>query len=290
MYRLLIAINCILFSALAHAEENHNALTIITYNIRTDWQQDGPNNWQFRRDNMVSLIKDHTPHIIGLQEVRPHQMIEIKEQLGDHYISYGVGREDGQQKGESAPLFFLQSRFKMIKAQTLWCSPSPNKPSKGWDSAYNRTLTIVHLHDKQADRSLYAINTHFDHVGIEARRACAAMLLRQLQSQQLDLAVVMGDFNFDRGSPPYKILNGAKIKSGIKLLDSRHQAQQREGPDYSFNGFNAKFKANSPIDFIFTTSTLSVLTHLTDDRRIDGRYPSDHFPILIKTKYKSQAN
>ena len=49
--------------------------------------------------------------IIGMQEVLVNQLNYLKSNLKD-YDFVGVGREDGKEKGEYAPIFYRKDRFR----------------------------------------------------------------------------------------------------------------------------------------------------------------------------------
>ena len=74
-------------------------LEVMSYNIRYDNPSDGPNRWPHRKENVVALIRDVNPAVLGTQEVLHHQGEYLKGSLSD-YGSVGVGRDAGKKKGE----------------------------------------------------------------------------------------------------------------------------------------------------------------------------------------------
>ena len=57
------------------------ALRVMTYNIRLGTTADGPDQWQYRKANVVQLIKDRTPDLFGVQEALARQMTDLQTAL-----------------------------------------------------------------------------------------------------------------------------------------------------------------------------------------------------------------
>ena len=53
----------------------------MSYNIRLDVESDGVNQWDNRKEGLVSLIKDEKPDVLGIQEGLPHQIKYLSNQL-----------------------------------------------------------------------------------------------------------------------------------------------------------------------------------------------------------------
>lgn len=84
------------------------------------------------------------------------------------------------------------------------------------------------------------------------------------------------NFNSRPEDEPVQILRG-------KWKDSREISEITPyGPEATFNGFNWNVIPDSRIDYIFIKGNVQVLKYrvLTDSK--DKRYPSDHFPVMIR--------
>jgi endonuclease/exonuclease/phosphatase family metal-dependent hydrolase len=255
--------------------------TVVTYNIRYDNPDDGPNVWTNRRDAMVKYLRETKADLIGMQEVLPQQRNYLAERLTD-YAVYSVGRDDGV-KGEATPIFYRKERYELLDKGTFWLSETPDKVgSKGWDAGLPRVVSWVKLRDKLADKPLLAVNTHFDNRGVQARLESAKLLARK--TDQLDgdgasvLPVVLtGDFNCTARQEPYKVLVAKSDENG-KLIDAQFISQRpHAGGESTSNGFK-EIRPGAKIDFIFVRS-LAVLSHKIDDPRVEGRFVSDHQPV-----------
>ena len=118
---------------------------------------------------MVRYLREKNADIIGLQEVEPLQRAYLAEQLTE-FAWYGVGRNVAHDEGEGTPIFYRRDRFDLLDRGTFWLSTTPDiAGSKGWDAALPRVASWVRLRDRRSGRELLAVNTHFDHMGPEAR-------------------------------------------------------------------------------------------------------------------------
>lgn len=262
-------------------------VNVMTWNIRFNNPRDGVNAWPNRKDWLAEIIVSNKIDIAGFQEVLVDQYDDLKQRLTE-MDAYGVGRDDGQAAGEFAPIFFRRDRFELQAKSTLWLSPTPEVVgSKGWDAALPRIASWVKLRDRQSKRSLVVINTHFDHRGAEARTESAQMLAKLVREKFADLPVILtGDLNTRPNTAPYLALVGEVRSNPPLLFDSYvHSAAKPEGPHSTWNGFKA-IVPDQRIDFIFTTQSIKALrVRILDDQR-DGRFPSDHLPVITTVEYK----
>ena len=271
----LIAAVLLVSAPAAATAHDPAAFRVMSYNIRYDGASDNP-LWSERRGPMADQIAFLDPDLLGLQEALPHQVDFLAGQLPG-YDHYGLGRDDGL-VGESATLFWRRDRYERLSAETLWCSPTPTVPSKGWDAAYPRTVTRVLLRDRRDGRLLDVRNTHFDHVGVVAREQCAALIVA-MQPVEVDGGradvVLMGDFNTGPGTAPYERI----VASG--LCDARAASPIDFGPAGTFNGFDiAEDNEGVAIDHIFVGPGFHVERFAVPTDSFGGRVISDHFPVV----------
>ena len=88
-------------------------LTIGTYNVRYDNAQDVGNLWVDRAPVVAELIRFHDFDIFGTQEAFKSQLDDINRAL-PQYARYGLGRDDGIDKGEHSAIFYKKDRFKVL--------------------------------------------------------------------------------------------------------------------------------------------------------------------------------
>lgn len=264
-------------------------LRVMTYNIRLDTPADGLNSWAHRRDNLTSQIYWLKPDIFGLQEVVINQKRDIAEAFRFDFALVGAGRDDGKDAGESSPIGYNIHRFKLLKSGTFWLSTTPDTPSKGWDAAYPRVATWVRLREKKGGKVILAVNTHWDHVGMEARKQSALQLKQWLTDNRKpeDHVVVLGDFNAEPDSEPLTILTDQK--SPVSLRSAALNATFLPfGPRGTFNDFKLQPEAAKAIDHILVGGQkggeIWISRYAVIAQNVDGRMISDHYPVLADLK------
>jgi endonuclease/exonuclease/phosphatase family metal-dependent hydrolase len=287
MYKKFLGIAVSLFVAAAVREvrSDDTDLVVMTYNIRLNTASDGVDAWPNRASTVAETLQQ--ADVFGLQEVLPDQITDLEKLLPD-YDWFGAGRDDGQSKGEAVPVFYNRSRLEKIDGGHFWLSKTPDKPgSKDWDAAITRMVTWVVLKDRQHSKSFLMMNTHFDHMGQEARLQSAKMLDQKAAEMHPELSVVLtGDFNCDPSSQPYIELTQADARTGFEDSLANYEAN-RAGPAGTWNAFTKIDERR--IDFIFTarkasTSEASIL----DPKTKEGRFASDHLPVVAKLKFIEQ--
>ncbi|MGO1597643.1 MAG: endonuclease/exonuclease/phosphatase family protein [Sphingobacterium sp.] len=274
MKNILVTLSLLFSIALASAQQ----MTVATFNIRMKTDGDTGNLWEDRKAAVTGLIKFHEFEIFGVQEAFKEQLTDMTSQL-PHYKHVGVGRDDGADKGEHSAIFYDTRRFDVSENGTFWLSPTDiESPNKGWDAALPRICTWGIFTDKQSGKKFIFMNTHFDHVGTEARRESAKLILQKAKEFAKDLPLVLtGDFNVDEQNDAYFTL----AKSGV-VKDAYDLAEIIYEPNSTFNSWGKSIKPKGRIDHIFLTEPFQVRKYgiLTDTYL--GKFPSDHFPVVAE--------
>ena len=144
-------------------------VTAMTFNIRYDNPNDGVDAWENRKDWVSEVIAESGAEFVGLQEAMLHQVSHL-DSAGSTYDWIGVGRDDGENKGEFSPILFDTSKWKVLEWSTRWLSPTPDSIGvAGWDAALPRIATVANFKHLRTGFELRVINTHFDHRGQKAR-------------------------------------------------------------------------------------------------------------------------
>ncbi|MCX6149668.1 MAG: endonuclease/exonuclease/phosphatase family protein [Ignavibacteriales bacterium] len=259
-------------------------IRVMTFNIRLDSPDDGENIWKNRKANLTSMIEFYKADLVGLQEAQKHQIDFIMKSLPG-YGWFGVGRDDGKEKGEFTAILFRKDRFDTLETSTFWCSNTPEHPGLGWDAAYQRITTLGKFKDKLTDKAFYLFNTHLDNEGTIARFESAKLIKKKMQILCSNYPIILtGDFNSTPDSEPYQIIvSTSDIDTSLKLVDSHSVTKGKPfGPSGTFTGFDLNAKPKEPIDFIFVRKGITVLSHGTLSDSFDGYLPSDHYPVLAE--------
>ena len=304
-----------LSSMAAAADEESNGadagstLQVMTFNIRFANPKDGEHIWENRKEMVASMVRFHGADLVGMQEVLKSQIDDLETMLPE-YKWLGVGRDDGKDRGEFVPIFYRADRLELLEQSAFWLSETPEVPgSKSWDAAITRVTTVAKFKDKRTGREFHHFNTHFDHIGKEARRESARLLVNKVgELAASEDVVVTGDFNCLEEHSPYKILvgdagagdsgSGAGIEGGeddspkgtSALLDARYRSlQPHHGPATTWNGFKEPVPGMT-IDYIFTTANFKIHRHGTLTDRWDNKFPSDHYPVLVEMEFTDKGD
>ncbi|KAE8454346.1 hypothetical protein EG329_005271 [Mollisiaceae sp. DMI_Dod_QoI] len=264
---------------------------MITHNIRyaTNSPFKGEERWPIRCPRLCSELVFNSvlpTSFICLQEVLHSQLKDVLASLNEssslsQWAYIGVGRDDGKQAGEYSPIIYRSSIWHLNWSETKFLSPTPDVPSKGWDAACIRLVTIGNFTHVKTGHKILVLNTHLDHEGSHSRRESAKMILRGIQTfTEIDNAsavLLAGDFNSPPDDGAYKIMTSADSimeDTGVKV-----PKEKRHGNEMTFTSFGYADNTRSRIDFIFsrkgdkvTYRTYAVLANCYDD----GVYLSDH--------------
>ena len=270
-----IITSLLFISTIAFSQQKGKPINIITYNIRLNVASDGVNAWPNRKDNVKALVKFHDADILCVQEALPEQFDALLE--GSNFDVVGVGREDGKRKGEFSAVYFDKNRFTKKDGGTFWLSQTPDVPSRGWDAALNRVCSWVRLFDKLNKKEFLVFNTHYDHIGVQARIESAKLLKKKIQQIAPTLPVVFtGDLNV---TPETEAIS--TIKSF--LTDAKAiSIEPAYGPSGTFNAFDFNSDLKDRIDYIFVNKGFKVQKFAVLSDSKEKRYPSDHLPVFAR--------
>jgi endonuclease/exonuclease/phosphatase family metal-dependent hydrolase len=264
------------------AEPAAPPLRVMSFNLRYDTPNDSANAWPNRKDWVAGLIRFHGADVVGVQEALAHMLTDLDARLPG-FARVGVGRADGRTRGEFSAIFYRTDRLALLDSGTFWLSPTPEVAgSKGWDAAIERVATWARFRDRLTGCSHLQLNTHFDHIGEQARQESARLIRRRLAQLANGLPIVMtGDLNSTPTSGAYRILTrdtvaGATPPLADAMLTSR---SGHYGPTSSWTAFRA-IEPGRRIDYVLVSAPVTVSSHGILPDSWNGRFPSDHLPVL----------
>jgi endonuclease/exonuclease/phosphatase family metal-dependent hydrolase len=276
--RLRAALVLLLLGCATAGWRSAEPLGVMTFNIRLNLASDGVNAWPNRKEAVARIIRDHRADLVGLQEALPEQLADL-DRLLPQFGRFGVGRASNR-TGEHSAILYRKDRFEVVEHDTFWLSETPEiAGTKGWDAAYERIVTWGKLRDRQTGQTFLHFNTHLDHVGVMARREGTRLLLSNIDRIAADAPTILtGDFNATPESEPYRLV----IEHGLR--DALIASADRRGPDSTWNAFKA-IEPGRRIDFIFVRGA-EVLEHEIVAETVEGRFPSDHLPVMARIRVR----
>ena len=266
-----------------YSKSDAGVVDVMTFNIRNGKAKDGANGWKYRQQMVVDVIEEYRADVMGLQEAFDFQT-EYLAQAMPQYGVYYVGRDDGVKAGESCAIFYRRDRYELADSGTFWFSDTPSKPSTHWGNWYLRICSWVRLVDRAEGKGIYVYNLHLDHRSQNSREKSAQLLAKKISRRKArDPYIVMGDFNMAMDNPGMKYL----VKDGVDTPYPRlTSAWMRMHPEDNLKTGHA-FKGGTSgkaIDHILVEEKTIVLKANIDQRPIDGKYPSDHYPVTATVK------
>jgi endonuclease/exonuclease/phosphatase family metal-dependent hydrolase len=254
----------------------------MSFNLRYDNPNDSANAWPNRKDWVASLIRFHDADVVGVQEALAHMLTDLDARLPG-FARVGVGRTDGRAKGEFSAILYRTDRLALLDSGTFWLSPTPDVVgSKGWDAALERVATWARFRDRATGCTHLHLNTHFDHMGERARQESARLIRQRLSALGAGMPVVMtGDLNAVPTSVAYRVLTRDTIAGAIAPLTDGFLSSRagHYGPSSTWTAFRA-IEPDRRNDYVLVSGPVTVMTHGAVTDTWNGRFPSDHLPVL----------
>ncbi|HEY6643733.1 MAG TPA: endonuclease/exonuclease/phosphatase family protein [Povalibacter sp.] len=246
----------------------------MTFNIRLPLTSDGANRWDARRELVVQMLRTENPDVIGTQELFKRQGDELVALL-PQYIWFGAGRGGGDDD-EHMGVFYRKDRLRVLDSGNFWLSDTPEiAGSRSWGNLYPRLVTWARF-ERIADGATFtAYNTHLPYRDEdEAARVRGADLIgARLEKLPTDENVILtGDFNTTPDSPVHATLTA-------RFADAWIASPERSGPEGTFHDFTGR--PDRRIDWILFRGPTLLRTR-TVTTHVEGRYPSDHFPVVAE--------
>ena len=222
-------------------EGNSRPLSLMSYNIKFASPVFEP-SWDVRKEWQVQMIKKYDPDIIGTQEGLKKQVDFLQNELTD-YVVIGEGRKGGDDD-EHMAIFFKRDKFRLREMGSFQLSNTPEIIGSG-PEVNPRMVTWARLAfinppageeenpypqdyrgHWESTKEFYVFNTHFFNGGKDTLARLNAAKLIMDRVNQLERfgeweterpVFLMGDFNCQPGSPPYRILVGSDDNSRAKF-------------------------------------------------------------------------
>ncbi|HTQ09054.1 MAG TPA: endonuclease/exonuclease/phosphatase family protein [Fimbriimonadaceae bacterium] len=261
-------------------------LRAMSFNVRYGNAEDGEYAWPRRREAAIDVVRRYSPDVAGLQEALDYQVDEFAAAMPG-FSCVGAGRDDGLRQGEFAAILFRAGRLDLIDSGTFWFSQEPLTPGSRHPECYHpRICTWATLADRESGVRFRVCNLHLDNESEDARFLGVDMVLSVASGEAdfLPLArvptLVLGDFNVGEDHPCIESLHSRGFSDSYRL------AHPDDGIAGTYHGFGT-VEAVEKIDFIFTDRSWSVSNAGIIREKIDGHWPSDHYPVTAEVSVVS---
>lgn len=258
-------------------------MKIMSFNLRSDCIFDINNRWVNRKDIVTEIMFKYNCDIIGVQELTNKMHKDIIAFAKNFNI---VGKARSKKLFAERNDLIIPKNHIIEDHKTIWLSETPNKVgSQPWFALYPRICTTAKIKLEDGTR-LRIYNTHLDCLLPQARdygiKKLSKFVENNYKEDNLPI-IIMGDFN---ATPNSKII---KNFSNGKYLSKRFFAVQEKNTELYNKPTRAGFKGKDKgfhIDYIFVSEELEIIDVdiITDNK--DGKYPSDHFPLIANIALK----
>lgn len=268
--------------------EGTSAIKIASFNLKRATVLPGAHSWKNRRDMVTRLLRDSGAAIIGVQELLPSMKQDIRRQLGDYSI-FGLGRTRHLDNEHSA-ILLRNSGLTPLDSQTFWLSKHPEKcGSRAYFAVFPRICTVCEVYVEEWQRKIRVYNTHFDHICGPARTLGVQIILEhmhKLNAKERLPVILMGDLNAKPDSKPIRILTENRHGYPDIHLNNLYSSPCARPITTTYHGFSGRCDSR-PIDYIFVSDDFAIEDVYVETSRFDGRFPSDHYPLVADLRLKT---
>lgn len=256
-------------------------IRIISSNIRFDNPKDDRNSWDYRKELLSRILRGHSPDLIGTQEGRKPQLLELAELLRPNYKLIDHHRDWILERMYPC-IYSNQQTIEWIESGDFWLSLTPAIPgSFSFDSTFPRLTTWMKGRFKENHKEFFFANLHLDHILSVTRVKQMEVFIHEIKKinkQNLPL-ILSGDFNEGPEGDVRKILQNHLPN----LYDPWQSLGLQERT--SHHHFDNSSKSGSRIDWILVDKNFSSYNIFFDESCENNLYPSDHFPLITDINF-----
>ena len=256
---------------------NRASLNIMSYNVLMDPNKSGrPTD---HRAEMVNTILENDTDVLGTQEDTSANSYTFIQKLKTYSIYKGSTKEE-----DGNYIYWKTDKFNLLDKGYYYLSDTPERQSKYEGSKQYRTMTYVILEDKETGKQFFFVSAHLDYRSTEKIRVkqidVLASLTKELNKDNLPL-IILGDFNTtpttSGGAIPSFLVKNPNLG---RTEDVAHTKGDTGGTLVSsFVKRDNKYI----FDHIFvSTDNIFTQYYSVVDNVKNGKYPSDHVPVLSK--------
>ncbi len=257
--------------------------TVFCMNLRFGLADDAADGWHKRGRIVAQLLNEYSADFYAFQEVNDFQAKDLQANL----VQYGmIGQRHPAPDGWQNNLIFYRPDWHCTASDHFYLSHTPDVPSKFENSKWPRQCTMGSF--TKAGQSLIFITTHFD-FDTRVQEKSSQVILSRLKTLPTGTpSILTGDFNATPEDRCYQIFTGTLTDANIKASDRMDQPVFKNvfKPPYpsTHHGFTGDAQSGL-IDWILYRGGLKLKDAGIITDTFDGRYPSDHFPLIARFEW-----
>mgnify|MGYP003307767427 CR=1 FL=1 len=261
-----------------------DGLMIMSSNMRyyqgtVKGQDTGDHAWEKRRKGYYKMVNTMHPTIMGVQEAEMNQVSDVVSNCPG-YAYIGVGRTDGESKGESTSIFYKTEDVSIEEWGTFWLSDTPDVPGThfpGTDSPRCATWAVVKL--KKLDKEYFHVNTHTSYESDPLKKEVKLLVEMVGKLCPEGIPVMMtADWNVEEDDPALAEIFAASF------ISARKEAKVSDN-QYTFSAWSTSSKQH--LDHIFLKG-MGKVQQFTRVPAVWETYAiSDHYPVYTIAEFVS---
>jgi endonuclease/exonuclease/phosphatase family metal-dependent hydrolase len=267
-------------------------IRILSYNIllsQLDKAHSLEHSWEKRKERILTLINEHDPDVLLIQEASDLQKTWLKNRLESTHLIY----ENKTPLFENLPIFLKKGRFEVLDEKRHVVHASER-------------IVFLELVDLVSAQKWAIVNIHPNFANMQKRHHVVDQALNWIETKNLtDYTLIGGDMNaFDPyienvNLPFYDgaFLNQRFLKKGVFPLKDRVLLGYF-GPLSSFTNrsmtdltpFSGEGTPGILLDRFYSGKKILPLYFAVERGKVDGQYPSDHLPIFTEIIVADEAD
>jgi endonuclease/exonuclease/phosphatase family metal-dependent hydrolase len=252
-------------------DDKADRFSVMTLNMRFGLANDGPNRWELRKSLFPMLLDAYRSDFMAFQEANDFQSEDLQEMLPGYEV-IGI-RKPAPRFWQNNILFYDRNRWDCLLNHHFFLSPTPDIPSRFRKSRWPRQCTTGLFFNGRYH--LTVITTHFD-FDTEVQTAGSRLIVKRLADYPEDVPVVLtGDFNAGPHSPCYAVFCTPEGATNVQAAFRNAFSAPYPPTHHGFTGA----QAGDHIDWILYRGPIKPEIARIMDTPIEGRWPSDHFPL-----------
>lgn len=251
-------------------------IRIMSFNVLCELWDAAAADYHARANTAVSVIKQFSPDVVGLQEMSDSYHATVTALFGDEYEIVDATNEAGETN--FSPLAYNTARVKLKKHGTRIFSAG--------DNAKLRLASWAVFSDRESGKRFAVVNTHWDLAENSANQMTQAAEMAELVNwlkEKYECPVIStGDYNARESEAPYQL-----FAESAALFEASRTARRvgRIGNTTHLLGKPPLADSTRAIDHIFGTGDAVFLYYnlLVDQSILSA---SDHCPIYADVRLK----
>ena len=260
-----------------------NKIRICSYNMLFEktTPTDASQRWVNRVKVITGIMEDYNIDIVGSQEALTWQVNSILKSGEYGKIGLDIAGKTNSLKNENDAIFYLKSRFEVVKDGQFWYSLTPATPNTwAWDATYSRACTWGLFKEISTGVEFYVFNTHVHHPNDNPTAHMEEVKMLVSKSEEINAEGLPMFYTGDFNSTPDR--SGILYIESSGMSDSRDVATDIVGRENTYHGFNTDRSYGWRLDYIFVNKRIKVGTYRCEDSELMTRkWGSDHHPIMI---------